>query len=51
MTVSDGDGGELNLGGAQGHSEYPRFMDDGTPRTTNYNIAAVIAGLDPVPQK
>ena len=46
VTVPDGNGGTLSLGGAQGHSEYPRFMDDGTPRTTNYNIAAIIAGLD-----
>lgn len=46
VTVPDGSGGTLTLGGAQGHSEYPRFMDDGTPRTTNYNIAAIIAGLD-----
>jgi hypothetical protein len=45
-TVPDGTGGMLTLGGAQGHSEYPRLMDDGTPRTTNYNIAAIIAGLD-----
>ena len=46
MTVPDGSGGTLHLGGAEGHSEYPRFMPDGTPRTTNYNIAAVVAGLD-----
>jgi hypothetical protein len=45
-SVPDGSGGTLHLGAAQGHGEYPRFMDDGTPRTTNYNIAAVIAGLD-----
>lgn len=45
-SVSDGQGGTLNLGGASGHSDYPRFMNDGTPRTTNYNIAAIIAGLD-----
>ena len=24
----------------------PRFPDDGGVRTTNYNIAAVLAGLD-----
>lgn len=50
--VPDGTGGNLNLGGAQGHSDYPRFTDSG-PRTTNYNIAAVIAGLsdDAVQQK
>lgn len=45
-TVPDGSGGTLTLGGAQGHSEYPRFMDNGQPRTTNYNLAAIIAGLD-----
>ena len=45
-SVFDGSGGTLTLGGASGHSEYPRFMDDGPPRTTNYNIAAIIAGLD-----
>ena len=43
--VSDGHGGSLNLPGAQGHSEYPRFGDHGETRTTGYNIAAVIAGL------
>ena len=45
-TVSDGRGGTLTLGSASGHSDYPRFGDNGVPRTTNYNIAAVIAGLD-----
>jgi hypothetical protein len=45
VAVPDGSGGTLNLGGAQGHSDYPRFGDGGVPRTTNYNIAAVIAGL------
>jgi len=51
--VSDGNGGTMTLGGASGHSDYPRFMDDGTPRTTNYNIAAIIAGLgdDAIRQK
>ncbi|WP_233716860.1 alpha/beta hydrolase [Mycolicibacterium vinylchloridicum] len=51
-TVPDGSG-TMNLGAAHGHSDYPRFGDDGTPRTTNYNIAAVIAGLsgDAVRQK
>ncbi|WP_263995289.1 alpha/beta hydrolase family protein [Mycobacterium yunnanensis] len=44
--VPNGQGGTMSLGGASGHSDYPRFMDDGTPRTTNYNIAAIIAGLD-----
>jgi hypothetical protein len=44
-TVPDGHGGTLNLEGAHGHSDYPRFPDDGGTRTTNYNIAAVLAGL------
>jgi hypothetical protein len=49
----DGLGGSLSLEGAHGHSDYPRFSSDGLPRTTNYNIAAVIAGLsdDAVRQK
>ena len=52
-TVADGLGGSLSLEGAHGHSDYPRFGSDGLPRTTNYNIAAVIAGLsdDAVRQK
>ena len=29
--VPNGQGGTMNLGGASGHSDYPRFMDDGTP--------------------
>jgi hypothetical protein len=51
--VPDGHGGSLNLEGAQGHSDYPRFPNDGGLRTTNYNIAAVIAGLgnQAVPQQ
>jgi hypothetical protein len=51
--VPDGLGGTLSLEGAHGHSDYPRFSSDGLPRTTNYNIAAVIAGLsdDAVQQK
>ncbi|WP_367141283.1 hypothetical protein [Mycobacterium sp.] len=44
-TVPDGHGGTLQLEGAHGHSDYPRFPDDGGLRTTNYNIAAVVAGL------
>jgi Alpha/beta hydrolase len=43
--VSDGHGGALTLEGAHGHSEYPRQGGNGLPRTTGYNIAAVIAGL------
>jgi hypothetical protein len=40
------------LGGASGHSDYPRW--DPTHNqlyTTGYNIAAVIAGTTPIPQK
>ncbi|TRW81250.1 hypothetical protein FK535_17500 [Mycolicibacterium sp. 018/SC-01/001] len=40
------------LGAASGHSDYPRW--DGAnnqPYTTGYNIAAVIAGTTPMPQK
>ncbi|OBH92814.1 alpha/beta hydrolase [Mycobacterium sp. E2733] len=44
-TVPDGHGGTINLEGAHGHSDYPRFPDGGGTRTTNYNIAAVLAGL------
>lgn len=51
--IPDGHGGFLNLQGAHAHSDYPRFPDGGGMRTTNYNIAAVIAGLgdQAVPQK
>ena len=51
--VPDGHGGTLDLQGAHGHSDYPRFPDGGGLRTTNYNIAAVLAGLgnQAVPQK
>lgn len=44
-TVPDGHGGTLTLQDAHGHSDYPRFPDGGGLRTTNYNIAAVVAGL------
>jgi hypothetical protein len=36
---------------ARGHSEYPRFPDNGGMRTTNYNIAAIIAGTTPIEEK
>ncbi|MGB8408104.1 MAG: alpha/beta hydrolase [Mycobacterium sp.] len=49
-TVPDGRGGFLNLAEAHGHSDYPRTTDGGGLRTTNYNIAAVVAGLKPVEQ-
>ena len=38
--------GDVSLGGAHGHSDYPRAADGGGLRTTNYNIAAVVAGLE-----
>jgi hypothetical protein len=44
-TVPDGHGGTITLQDAHGHSDYPRFPDNGGTRTTNYNIAAVLAGL------
>lgn len=40
--------GGLQLQGASGHSDYPRFKDDADNpilRTTGYNIAAVVSGL------
>lgn len=43
--VPDGHGGAITLEGAHGHSDYPRFPDGGGLRTTNYNTAAVLAGL------
>lgn len=43
--VPDGHGDARHLAGAHGHSEYPRAADDGGLRTTNYNIASVVAGL------
>jgi hypothetical protein len=47
-TVPDG----RTFGSASGHSDYPRW-DSGNNQlyTTGYNIAAVIAGTEPVPQK
>jgi hypothetical protein len=47
-TVPDG----RTFGSASGHSDYPRW-DSGNNQlyTTGYNIAAVIAGTAPVPQK
>lgn len=44
-SVPDGHGGAIVLQEAHGHSDYPRFPDGGGIRTTNYNIAAVLAGL------
>ncbi|MHA7652258.1 alpha/beta hydrolase [Mycobacterium sp. ML4] len=45
VTISDGHGGTLNLEGAHGHSDYPRWGANNLPRTTGYNIAAIVAGL------
>lgn len=51
LTVSDGRGLTLPLDGAKGHSDYPRagspmgVVGPALPRTTGYNIAAVVAGL------
>lgn len=44
-TVPDGHGGTLNLEGSHGHSDYPRQGVNNLPRTTGYNIAAIVAGL------
>ena len=43
--VPDGLGGTMNLEGAHGHSDYPRWGSNNLPRTTGYNVAAVVAGL------
>jgi hypothetical protein len=49
VTVPDGfPGAGGMLQGAAGHSEYPRLADDGSMRTTVYNIAAVVAGTKPI---
>lgn len=45
VSVPDGHGGSLNLEGAYGHSDYPRQGGNNLPRTTGYNIAAVVGGL------
>ncbi|GFG87444.1 MULTISPECIES: alpha/beta hydrolase [Mycobacteriaceae] len=50
-TVPDGHGGTVSLQEAHGHSDYPRFPDGGGLRTTNYNIAAVLAGTKPIEGK
>lgn len=48
VTVPDG----RTLGAASGHSDYPRWDSANNQLyTTGYNIAAVIAGTTPVPQK
>lgn len=52
VSIPDGHGGILNLDAAHGHSDYPRPGTTIGPggvavsRTTGYNMAAVVAGLD-----
>jgi hypothetical protein len=50
-TVIESGGSAMVLQQAHGHSDYPRFPDAGGLRTTNYNIAAVIAGTTPIEDK
>ncbi|CAN5315585.1 alpha/beta hydrolase [soil metagenome] len=48
VTVPDG----RTLSAASGHSDYPRWDSaHNQPYTTGYNIASVIAGTTPIPQK
>ena len=48
VTVPDG----RTLGAAHGHSDYPRWDSANNQLyTSGYNIAAVIAGTSPIPQK
>jgi hypothetical protein len=48
VTVPDG----RTLGAASGHSDYPRWDSANNQLyTTGYNIASVIAGTTPIPQK
>ena len=52
VTIPPAMGGPLNLDAAHGHSDYPRAGSTlgpgglALPRTTGFNIAAVVAGLD-----
>ncbi|MDI3314403.1 MAG: alpha/beta hydrolase [Mycobacterium sp.] len=46
-TVPDGRALE-GVSGPHAHSQYPQQGDNGQPRTSGYNIAAVIAGLKPI---
>ena len=50
-TVIESGGSARVLQEARGHSDYPRFPVGGGLRTTNYNIAAVIAGTTPIEDK
>jgi hypothetical protein len=48
ITIPEPGGSTVVLQDAHGHSDYPRFPDGGGVRTTNFNIAAVIAGTNPI---
>lgn len=48
VSITESGGATMVLQDAHGHSDYPRFPEGGGVRTTNYNIAAVIAGTDPI---
>lgn len=47
-TVPDGRTLE-GVSGPHAHSQYPQQGDNHQPRISGYNIAAVIAGLTPIP--
>lgn len=49
-TVPDGRTLE-GVSGEHAHSQYPQMGDNGQPRTSGYNIAAVVAGTAPIPDK
>ncbi|PIB78423.1 hypothetical protein CQY23_14305 [Mycobacterium celatum] len=46
-TLPDGRSLE-GVSGPHAHSQYPQQGDNGQPRTSGYNIAAVVAGLKPI---
>ncbi|MFV8165298.1 alpha/beta hydrolase [Mycobacterium sp. 134] len=39
------------VSGPHAHSQYPQLGDNGQPRISGYNIAAVVAGTTPIPDK
>lgn len=39
------------VSGPHAHSQYPQLGDNSQPRTSGYNIAAVVAGTAPIPDK
>ncbi|MDT0323906.1 hypothetical protein, partial [Streptomyces millisiae] len=49
-TVPDGRTLE-GVSGPHAHSQYPQLGDNNQPRTSGYNIAAVVAGTAPIPDK